>query len=210
MWLGLRRGMGCIWCMFPRTLFFDGAKEEGEYFEDDLPHPIEWYGETKFLAEEKVRGSGVSATIMRTAFPYFCGEGVRKDMVGNMREKLASGEKLKLFDDQVITPTFGGDIVAALHLLAETCPAGEIFHVMGATSLSPYQFGLAVAEVFDLDSKQLEASSMVDYLKIDARPRQRFLRISNKKYSDFAEENGVRRPLGVKDGLLEVLHSLAG
>ena len=76
---------------------FDGAKEEGEYFEDDLPHPIEWYGETKFLAEEKVRGSGVSATIMRTAFPYFCGEGVRKDMVGNMRGKARLGREVEAF-----------------------------------------------------------------------------------------------------------------
>lgn len=179
---------------------FDGEKQEA-YSEEDAPNPIEWYGRTKFLAEEVVRNSGVSATIVRTAFPYFCKDVAKKDIVSRIRASLAMGESLKLFDDQIITPTFGQDIISALYLMATKRPAGEIFHVTGSSSLSPYRLGVEVAEAFGLNAGNLEASSMVDFLEVDPRPRQRCLRIANGKYGEFAEAQGRARPLTVKEGL---------
>src|SRR4030042_2472259 len=48
---------------------FDG-KKDGAYSEEDQPNPIEWYGQTKLWAEEKIKNSGCRYLILRIAFPY--------------------------------------------------------------------------------------------------------------------------------------------
>ena len=48
---------------------FDG---EGDLpkTEADLPSPIEWYGQTKYLAEKEVEKSDANYSILRLAYPY--------------------------------------------------------------------------------------------------------------------------------------------
>ena len=48
---------------------FDGTKQSA-YTEEDLPHPIEWYGETKYLAEKEVQNILDNWVILRLAYPY--------------------------------------------------------------------------------------------------------------------------------------------
>ncbi len=202
-----RRGIHII--HISTDFVFDGEKAE-EYTEEDEPNPIEWYGKTKQLAEEVVWRSGAPATIVRTAFPYFPWKAAKRDIVAKLRHRLAKEETLELFDDQVITPTYGEDILAAFHLLAKLRPAGEIFHVTGSTDLSPYQLGLEVAGVFGFDPAKIAASSIVEYLAIDPRPRQKCLRMANRKYGDFAEKHGGTRPLAIGEGLRRVRDAQRG
>ena len=43
---------------------------DGGYTEESLPHPINWYGQTKYEGEELVRNADIPYCIMRLAYPY--------------------------------------------------------------------------------------------------------------------------------------------
>ncbi len=181
---------------------FDGEKE-GPYTEDDSPHPIEWYGRTKGMAEREARNAP-AWTILRTAFPYVAGPAPRPDLIRNIRQRLAAGEEARLFTDQIITPTFADDLVRGIMLLARTRPHGELFHLVGSTSLSPFELGRKIAATFGFDEGLVRPSSLVEYLKTDPRPRQRCLRMSNAKWSALARSNGLEPPLSIDEGLARV------
>jgi len=178
---------------------FDGSKDE-EYTELDTPNPIEWYGRTKLLAEEAATSTD-SWTIVRIAFPYVAGPAPRPDLVRRIHRKLAEGTEVHLFTDQVITPTFADDIVKGIVVLAQIRPAGEIFHLVGSSSLSPFELGQGIADTFGLDNGLVRPSSLAEYLKADPRPRQRSLRVSNAKWTAFAVDNGLEKPLSIETGL---------
>ena len=55
-------------------------REDG-YTEDDTPDPVNWYGQTKLMAEEEVKHSGLEYIIMRIAYPY------RKEFNGKLIEE---------------------------------------------------------------------------------------------------------------------------
>lgn len=179
---------------------FDGEKDTS-YSEIDEPKPVEWYGETKWIAEQCVQKQSNSWTIMRIAFPFHRNPGVRPDLIKKIREKLSSREQLFLFGDQTITPTFADDVVNAIVAFVETQPEGELFHVMGPVSLSPYELGLALAEIDDQDAAQITETSLVDYLKQDPRPRQRNLSMDTSKYQGFCESQGTIKPRSVAAAL---------
>ncbi len=181
---------------------FDGRKD-GAYTEHDAPHPIEWYGRTKLLAEEAVRATP-SWTIVRTGFLYVRGLAPRHDLVRHIYNQLADGQQVRLFADQTITPTFGEDVARGLLLLARERPAGELFHIFGSTSVSPFELGLKIADVFGFDRELVRPYTLAEHVKTDPRPRQRHLRLSNAKWTDFAAQHGLDRPLTIDAGLARV------
>lgn len=186
---------------------FDGAKP-GAYTEEDRPSPIEWYGETKLAAEKAVERAP-AWTILRVSYPYSPEPAPRPDLARKMAASLAEGRELKLFTDQIITPTFADDIARGILLAARMRPSGEVFHLCGSTSLTPFDLGLKVARVFGHDERLVQPSLLEEFLKKDPRPRQRRLRMSNAKWSAFAARHGLDAPLGIDEGLARVRESLA-
>lgn len=179
---------------------FDGTSE-ALIDESAAPRPIEWYGETKWLAEELVKSTADRWTILRIAFPYFQKPGVRPDVVTQMRGKLSRGENLYLFDDQIITPTFADDIANALIRISSVRPQKELFHIVGNDHVSPYQLGQAVAKAGGFDAGVIVKTSLVEYLQKDPRPRQRYLAIDNSKYRGFCTARGWDGPRDLAIGL---------
>ncbi|MDF1752194.1 MAG: sugar nucleotide-binding protein [Verrucomicrobiales bacterium] len=160
--------------------------------------PIEWYGETKLQAEQCVREYADSWTIARIAFPVAMDEGRRPDFLSHLRTRLKSGAEVKLFDDQTITPTAISDIVVGLEVLSRVKPKGEIYHLTGDESYSPYELGILVAECEGVERSLVQASSLLDYLKVDPRPRQRFLRLDNRKWKSLCEEECLSTPISAE------------
>lgn len=183
------------------TDFVFAGNDPGNLSELDLPDPIEWYGETKLFAEEVVRNSKASWTIMRIAFPYQKSQGVRPDLVSFISQKLQAGEPLYLFGDQVITPTFADDIADAISRFCSEKSAGEIFHVMGPESLTPFQLGLTLAEITGAESSSITETSLVEYLKKDPRPRQKRLAMDTAKYQKYCDDRGYAIPISVREAL---------
>ena len=159
---------------------FDGINPPaGGYSESDQPHPIEWYGQTKLLAEDEVTRSGCRSVIVRTAFPFRSQCVLKEDLVRKILGQLRINALPPMFSDQIITPTFIDDLCGVFKLFIEKQPLG-IYHAVGSTSLSPLELAQKIAAVFEIKA-EIKPISFKDFLKTDPRPRQQFLKMSNAK-----------------------------
>lgn len=202
---------GIPWVHVSTDFVFSGEQDRA-YTEADTPDPIEWYGRTKWWAEQAARAAG--ATVARVSFPYALPPAPKPDFVRWILGALQGGKQLHLFDDQYITPTFVDDMATGLLLLAQHTPgragggatasAGSLFHLSGGESTTPYALGVRVAELFGCDPALVQPSSLVEYLQKDPRPRQRCLRISNERWLEFAAGHAHPAPLGIAAGLARV------
>lgn len=170
---------------------FDGSKHD-KYVETDIPNPLDWYGETKLLAEQVVLRSDVSSTIVRIASPYRANFERKADLVRKILTKLQQGQACNLFNDQVTTPTLIDDIAFGMTKIIEAKPGG-IYHLVASSTQTVYQMGLLIAKTFGFDPKLIEPSSLSDYLKTpNARPYAINLGLSNQKFTqefDFIPRN---------------------
>lgn len=161
---------------------FDGTKE-GSYTEEDIPNPIEWYGATKYEAEKLVLSSGISATIIRIAFPYRAVFADKKDLIRKVIDALKTNTLNPMFADQITTPTFVDDIAMGMKYFIENKPSG-IFHLVGSSSQSPFEMCQKIAKIWGFDPKLVRKGSLEEYVKTlpaGSRPWQRNLAISNEK-----------------------------
>ncbi|PIR99255.1 hypothetical protein COT87_00380 [Candidatus Collierbacteria bacterium CG10_big_fil_rev_8_21_14_0_10_44_9] len=158
---------------------FDG-KQATPCLEDQPLSPIEWYGETKAMAEKVVADSGASYTIVRLAYPYRANYDLKPDLIKKLRAGLESGKLYPQFSDTIITPTLIDDIAAAFDKIIALKPSG-ILHITGSTSLSPFELALKVATAYGFDPNIVKEGSLTEYLKTSARPFARTLAMSNVK-----------------------------
>lgn len=167
---------------------FDGVNPPANgYSESDQPHPIEWYGQTKLLAEDEVTRSGCLSVIVRTAFPFRAKFPPKDDLVRKILSQLKTNTLKSMFSDQIITPTFIDDLCQVLKLFIAKKPSG-IYHGVGSSWLSPYELAQKIAALFVIKA-EIKSISFKDFLKTDPRPRQQFLKISNAKLKhDFGLE----------------------
>lgn len=185
--------------IYVSTDFVFPGDRDTPWAESDRPGPIDWYGETKLRGEEEVAGTP-AWTIIRLAFPY--GSSLhQRDLLGKILGAYARGEKLRLFDDQRITPTFIGDIALGLLRLMERPPSNDIFHLTGPDCVTPYDFGESVAEVFGLAPTRMERSRLADAVAASGRPRHRSLCMDNSRWVKLAGALGLEPPLGLIEGL---------
>ncbi len=143
---------------------FDGRKNT-PYTEEDIPNPINFYGQSKLLGEEGVRQKGVSEAapkelrhiILRTAWVYGTfGEG---NFVKTMLKLGAEREELQVVADQVGTPSWTRDIAGAIAQLgqllslerAEKPPLTGVYHFTNSGVASWYDFAVAIFK----EAKQL-------------------------------------------------------
>lgn len=178
---------------------FDGTKEV--YNEDDTPNPINWYAQTKFEGEKIVQNSSSPWIIVRLAYPYRS-HFEKKDFVRTLINKLEKGESLQMVTDHIITPTFIDDIAFAIGKLMERDALG-IFHVVGSTSLTPYDAALAIARRFDLNKDLIGKTTRREFFNNRAQ-RPFHLAIKNDKIQRL----GVKMR-GFEEGLREVKRQLA-
>ncbi len=157
-----------------------GGDKQSAYTEEDKPNPIEWYGQTKFWAEEEVEKSGCGAVVIRFAYPFRARFEPKKDFVRKIIDQLKQKETIKMFTDTVFTPTFIDDVAAVMREIILKRPTG-IFHVVGSTSLSPFAAANEISETFNLDNSLIQPQTLADYLAGGGRPYPKFAGLSNEK-----------------------------
>lgn len=161
---------------------FDG-KKEGKYTEADSASPIEWYGATKAMSEDVVTQSGISASIVRLAFPYRANFDAKKDIVRKIIDGFKAGKLYPQWTDHVTSPTFIDDIALALGVFFDKKPEG-IYHLVGSSSQSPFIMCQTIADVFGFDKNIVQESTLSDYVKSlpeGSRPWQYNLSLDNTK-----------------------------
>ena len=167
---------------FSTDFVFDGKKKT-PYKEDDQPKPIEWYGQTKFLGEERIRKAGDNFCILRIAFPYLAEFEPKIDLIRRMIKGFEEESLYPMFTDQMTTPTFIDDIALGLEKVIEVKPKG-IFHLVASSFQSPYDLAIQIAEVFGFDKKLVKKGSLAEYQRTQsasARPWHQYLALSNGK-----------------------------
>lgn len=153
---------------------FDGKNPP--YFEDSTPDPTGYYAQTKYEGEKIVNNN---AMIVRLSYPYRANYEIKKDLVRKLIDYLKQGTQLKMITDSLITPTFVDDIAYSLKYLMNNY-SPEIYHVVGADSLSPYDAANLIAKTFNLDESLIVPTTFEEYSK-DKAVRSQYSQIKSKK-----------------------------
>lgn len=146
----------------------------------DETHPIaprNVYGQTKAQTETRVLEAHPQALVIRTNF-YGWGPSYRRSFSDVVIEMLRSGKKLTLFRDVYYTPILIEALAQTAHDLI-SLKANGIFHVVGDERISKYEFGLKVAEEFNLDSSMINSGFLADQVSLVQRPHD--MSLSNQK-----------------------------
>lgn len=141
---------------------FDGTKEDSPYTEEDKPNPINWYGTTKLSGEDFVLESLCRSTIVRISMPFRGFYKEKKDVARFFLEELKMSKKIRVVEDQRITPTIVSDISDALKQLVLSDNTG-LFHVSGTDSVTPFEFAKTIAEIFRLDYSLISGIDLDEY-----------------------------------------------
>jgi len=113
---------------------FDGTS--GNYGEEAQAAPICVYGESKADAEALVKQATCPWTIARTAMVTGFVEGLsRSNIILWARGALSKGQRIKVVDDQVRSPTWSMDLAEGCLLIAEKAATG-IYHLSGPDTMS--------------------------------------------------------------------------
>lgn len=133
--------------------------ETPSYTETSLPNPISHYGLTKYQAEQVVKDN---AMIVRLSYPYRKEFAGKRDFVRTIRHLLEQQKTLQMVTDSLITPTFIDDMVMGLGYWIEHY-SPNIFHLVGADSMSPFEAGQLIARTFGLDEKLIQPTTYAEY-----------------------------------------------
>jgi dTDP-4-dehydrorhamnose reductase len=128
---------------------FDGS--HGPLDETALPHPVNFYGESKLAGERIVQNSNIGWAILRTVLVY----GVTPDMSRSnivlwVKKSLEEGKTIQVVNDQWRTPTLAEDLAMGCFLAAKKKAKG-IFHISGEELMTPYDIALQTADFFKLN-----------------------------------------------------------
>ncbi len=121
---------------------FDGAKRR-PYTEDDPPHPLQVYGETKQKAEVRILEWSGEYWILRTSWVY--GEG--KNFVLSVLKWAQQYETLRIAMDQESVPTSAEDLAQAILCLLHDPPSPGVYHVTHPDSATRVAWVQAILEI---------------------------------------------------------------
>jgi len=135
---------------------FDGSK--GNYREEDKTNPLSVYASTKLEGEKAVLDANPDALIARVNFYGWSAAGNRS-LAENFVRNLEAGKEMMGFTDVIFCPM---NILDLSSLLVETAALEikGIYHMVGASPMSKYQFGMMIAERFGFNPALIKPVSV--------------------------------------------------
>jgi dTDP-4-dehydrorhamnose reductase len=146
------RTVGAAFVYFSSEYVFDGSA--GPYGEEDTPHPLNEYGRQKQACEAALAAIPRSLVVRTSGVFGWSDDG--KNFVLQLLSRLERGERMRVADDQEITPTYAPNLARVLSELVEAGVSGVI-HVAGARPINRAQFGRLTARVFGFDPALVDA-----------------------------------------------------
>lgn len=172
---------------------FDG--QAGPYGEEDSPAPHGVYASTKYMGEQAIRLLSPSWAIARTAAVYGWPPSGRANFGSWLVGALEKRQPVRLFEDQVVSPSLAESVAGMLAELGERHLTG-LWNICGAVAVDRVSFGRALCGVFGFDSALCIPSKMRDARLSSPRPFRCGLR------PDKAVEQLTEKPLSLSDSLL--------
>ncbi len=151
---------------FSTDAIFDGRLDR-KYVETDIPNPVNHYGKTRLVAENIVKNISNNNVILRTAVIYGWHKGSRFTnwIIQTLKEK----KVVDPFTDQYNTPTLVDDLVKAILKIIERRISG-LYHAVGKTCISRYDFALLLADRFGLDRNLIKPVTSLEKIQDAPRP----------------------------------------
>ena len=131
---------------------FSGAQQQ-PYEIDDETGPLSVYGRTKLAGELMVLAAMPDAHVVRTAWIYEGGSG--GDFAAIMRRSAAGDGEVDVVADQVGSPTYVGDLVAALLQIADGSIREPVLHAANEGAVSRFEQARAVFEGVGADPERV-------------------------------------------------------
>lgn len=177
----LCESQGILLVHYSTDYIFAGRPEDEKQFPDGYPEehkaePINWYGQTKWEAEEAIRNAGDNHLIIRVA--WLCGQ-YGGNFIKTMLRLGKERDELKVVDDQTGSPTFTENVVKNTMALIKSGQRGT-FHLTSKGKVT--WFDLA-QEIFRIADLQVAAAPVIsDEFKTDAK-RPNYSKMNTAKIS---------------------------
>ena len=147
------RRQNAVLVHFSTDYVFDGAQRR-PYTESDFPRPLNVYGVSKLAGEHILRFTWERHFVIRTCGLYGVAgsSGKGGNFVETMLKKASEGTPIRVVDDQVLTPTFTGDLAEAVSQLIRTEAYG-LYHVSAEGECSWHDF---TRKIFELEKRTVD------------------------------------------------------
>jgi dTDP-4-dehydrorhamnose reductase len=170
--------------------------ENGPHSEEDTPDPLNFYGESKLMAETLVKNSGLHWAIVRPVLIY--GKklaGTPPSFLHWVKSSLENNQPIKVVNDQYRTPTAVTDICEGIYAIVNQNQQG-IFHLSGNEILTPYQMATMLAKEYGLDESLITPVTSDTFPKPVKRAKRSGLK--NDKAKKILGFNPVSFEEGIK------------
>lgn len=155
---------------------FDGTKTDF-YIEEDVPNPVNRYGESKLAGERFLQEELDTFLLFRVSWVF--GEG-KQNFLYKLVEWARKNRVLRIVTDQLSIPTYTKDIVN-LTLFSISKGLRGIYHLTNTGYASRYEVSRYFLERIGMDNLILPVES--DYFPVQAR-RPYFTGLSNQKLAN--------------------------
>ena len=162
---------------------FDGCSEI-PYKEEDLPNPLNVYGQTKLAGEKAIAKAGIPFLIIRTGWVYSLHG---KNFLRTIKKLAEEKEIIQVIDDQIGAPTWARSVALKTHQILKQClnkkwletkdpSLSGIFHLTCQGKTSWHGFARKVLNISNASQNiQLIAIPTSDYPTPATRPSNSLL-----------------------------------
>ncbi len=133
----------------------------------DPTDPQTAYGRTKAAGERAILAEHPGAYILRTAWVYGAHGG---NFVRTMLSLAATRDTVDVVDDQIGSPTWTGDLAAAMLTIARSDAIPGIYHVTNSGQTSWFGFAQAIFKEAGLDPARVRPTTSAQFRRPAARP----------------------------------------
>ncbi|WP_340122791.1 dTDP-4-dehydrorhamnose reductase [Methylobacter svalbardensis] len=165
---------GALLIHYSTDYVFDGTKASA-YAEDDVPNPVNIYGQSKLAGEQAIQASGVDYMILRTSWVYAArGHNFLKSILRLAAER----EELNIVADQIGSPTWARLIAeTTAHILRqslfERCEGGfnsGLYNLTSAGETSWHGFARMIVDVAKQQENQALKNHTINPIATTAYP----------------------------------------
>ena len=148
---------------------YDG--ENAPYGEEDIPKPINYYGDLKLKAEEILMEATIPCAIVRPILMYGWNYSFERSNIATYAlEKMAKGLKVQVYDDVFLTPLYSIMCGKAIWRIIQD-EKYDVFNVAGAERVSIYHMIKKLVDIFEFKEELVEPVQQGFFNELVRRPK---------------------------------------